>query len=167
MRKTIYLALSERLKTSGLGIPHVDLWNNNLEQLTGGKAFRTPAVFVEFEPVEWHQLSMGVRAADLRLRLHIVTKTPATPEAGSKYRARSLAHIDLAESINAVVQGFAGENFSSMTLTGTVPDHNHEQLLHEELHYATHVVDDSAARKFRRTRPAPAVSVEIQKSRRP
>jgi hypothetical protein len=165
MRKTIYLAIAERLRAAGVGILHTSLWNRNTEQLASGTAFRTPAVFVEFEPIEWGQLSMGARDADLRVRLHVVTRAVATPEDGGMYQLQALEHLDLAERINAAVQGFAGEGFNTFTLVGTVPDHEHDQLLHEELVYTTHVVDNSATKRYRAARPAPAVSAEIEKPR--
>ncbi len=169
MRKKIYLAIAQRLKNSGLDIPHISLWNNDLgpERLGGLKAFRTPAVFVEFDPIVWKQLSMGARDSDFRLRLHIVTSTPATPETSSKYQEQALAHLDLADRVNAVIQGFAGEGFGSMVLTGTVPDHSHDKLIHEELHYLTHVVDDSAARQLQSARPKPVITATITKPRQP
>ncbi len=167
MRKKIYLALVERLKTPGLGILHFSLWNKNTEQLTSQAAFRTPAAFVEFEPIVWRQLSMGARDANFRVRLHIVTQTLATPEDGNRYQEQALAHLDLADGANVAVQGLAGDGFGSFTLVETIPDHEHEQLLHEELVYTTHVIDNSAAKQFQRVRPAPAITAEIKRPRQP
>jgi hypothetical protein len=167
MRKAIYLALSERLKASGLGILRISLWNNDLERITANTAFRTPAVFIEFEPIEWRQRSLGARDADVRVHLHIITRTSATPEKGGKYQTQALAHLDLADRINAVVQGFSGDGFNTFTLVGTIPDHEHDQLIHEDLIYATHVVDTSAMKLFVRVRPQPVVTTTIKKSRQP
>ena len=66
MRKAIYKAVADRLKNQKVGVKFVSLWNRNTEQLSKQKAFRLPAVFVEFEPIEWSQLSRGARSADTR-----------------------------------------------------------------------------------------------------
>ena len=95
MRKAIYKAVADRLKNSKVGVKFVSLWNRNPEQLSKQKAFRLPAVFVEFEPIEWSQLSRGARSADVRVRLHVVTETLASPEEGGKYQDRALEHLDL------------------------------------------------------------------------
>ena len=79
MRKAIYKAVADRLKNQKVGVKFVSLWNRNTEQLSKQKAFRLPAVFVEFEPIEWSQLSRGARSADIRVRLHVVTETLALP----------------------------------------------------------------------------------------
>ena len=49
MRKAIYKAVADRLKNQKVGVKFVSLWNRNTEQLSKQKAFRLPAVFVEFE----------------------------------------------------------------------------------------------------------------------
>ena len=103
MRKAIYKAVADRLKNQKVGVKFVSLWNRNTEQLSKQKAFRLPAVFVEFEPIEWSQLSRGARAADIRVRLHVVTETLASPEEGGKYQDRALEHLDLIERIDAEV----------------------------------------------------------------
>jgi hypothetical protein len=169
MRKTIYLAIVERLKAAKLGILHFGLWNNDIERLTSLKAFRTPAVLVEFEPVEWRQRSMGARDANVRIRLHVMSKTLATPEDGGKYQAQALAHIDRAEGVNAAIQGLNGDNFNGFALVGIIPDHAHETVIHEELIYTTNVVDTSAAKQYRSVSPGPApvITASMQKPRQP
>lgn len=153
MRKIIYLAIVAKLKIAKLIIQRISLWNNDLENLSPNKAFRTPAVFVEFDPIVWQQLSLGVRAADIRLLIHVVTRTLATPEDGGKYQQEALSHLDLIEGVNVALQGLSGEAFGSLTLVETIPDHSHDTLIHETLIYTTHVVDNSAATTFQSVQP--------------
>ena len=143
MRKTIYKAITERLEEAGIGIRYISLWNRNTEQLTKQTAFRLPAVFVEFETIEWSQLTKGVRSAELKVRLHIVTQTLATPEQGGRYQDRALEHLDLIERVSAAMQGLCGEGFNGFMLIESVTDHDHERIEHHEECYVTRITDTS------------------------
>ena len=146
MRKAIYKAVADRLKNQKVGVKFVSLWNRNTEQLSKQKAFRLPAVFVEFEPIEWSQLSRGARSADIRVRLHVVTETLASPEEGGKYQDRALEHLDLIERIDAEVQGLSGEGFNCFMLVESVTDHDHERVQHDEECFVTRATDISAVK---------------------
>ena len=73
MRKQIYKAICERLTQEIPEVKHLDLWNNNIAVLSGGAVWPRPAVFVEFEAIEWKQAQNRVRRGDVAIRLHIVT----------------------------------------------------------------------------------------------
>ena len=102
MRKILFLNIAERLEQVVWidGIPtfepdaekrtgkrpvflHFDLWNENIAQLTKQRPFPTPAVFFESEPVRWSYAGQRVREAAVVLRLHVLTTTVATAEAGN------------------------------------------------------------------------------------
>lgn len=144
MRERIYKAVIQRLKAHKVGIKYFSLWNNNVYYLTKQKGFRTPAVFVEFEPIQWRQLQNRTREADMRVRLHVVTATLGTPEDGSKYQDRALEFLTLIDRINAAMQGLAGDGFNAFMLAESVPDHDHEEIMHNEECFVTHVTDTSA-----------------------
>lgn len=146
MRKAIYKAVAARLKTAKVGIQFTSLWNRNTEQLTKQKAFRMPAVFVEFEPIDWSQLSQGARSADIRVRLHVITETLASPEEGGRYQDRALEHLDLLERVSAAIQGLCGDGFNCFMLVESVTDHDHERVQHDEECYVTRVNDTSAVK---------------------
>lgn len=146
MRNVIYKAIAGRVKAAKLAIHHIDLWNQNVDKLSENRAFRFPALFVEFEPIQWAQRGQGVRAADIRVRIHIVTKAPATPEVGGKYQDRALEHLDFLESVGGAMQGLSGEGFNGFALVETVTDHNHDGITHDELCFATHVTDTSGVK---------------------
>ena len=55
MRLQIYKAICGRLTAQVPDIKHIDLWNNNIAVLSGGAVWPRPAVFVEFETIEWRQ----------------------------------------------------------------------------------------------------------------
>lgn len=146
MRKTVYKAIAARLKGAKLDIAHVSLWNRNTEQLTKQKGFRMPAVFVEFEPIQWTQLQSRARSADLRVRLHIITGTLASPEDGGKYQDKALEHLDLIESISEAIIGLCGEGFNAFMLVESLTDHEHGQIEDNEEVYITRITDTSAVK---------------------
>ena len=78
MRKQIFQAICVRL-TERVPDIHIDLWNNNVQTLNGGAVWPLPAVFVEFEPIEWRQQNNGARRGDVAVRLHLVTRAVSTP----------------------------------------------------------------------------------------
>ncbi len=83
MRKNVFKAIADAVAAVP-GVAFVDLWNNQVQTLNGGKAFALPAVFVEFEAVEWKQQNMGARRGALAVRLHVVTRAVATNLNGGK-----------------------------------------------------------------------------------
>lgn len=144
MRERIYLAIIERLKAHKVGIKHFSLWNNNLTYLTKAKGFNPPALFIEFEPIYWKQLQNRSREAPLRVRLHIITKCLGTPEDGSKYQKKALEHLSLIDRVNKALTGFSGDYFNSFMLVESITDHDHEEILHNEEIFTTHVRDVSS-----------------------
>ena len=147
MRRTIYLAIIERLKGADLGIKHISMWNNNLDRLEKERGFKLPAVFIEFEPIQWGQLQQRVKSAPVRVRLHIVTTTLATPEDGAVYQDDALEYLDLIEAVNGAIEGLSGEGFNGFMLVESIPDHNHTEVYHNEEIFTTQVTNTSAARQ--------------------
>lgn len=151
MRKELYLAIIERLKTitDGYGVSlirHFDLWNENvafIEQET----FGMPAVFIEFPPITWASLPQRVQEATITVNLHVVTRWDSPASDGSTYQSQALEYFDLLDKINAVLHCFSGENFGSFTRTGSTTNHNHESIVDNLEVYTTHVFDNSAGKK--------------------
>ena len=151
MRKTLYLALEERLKQIVFvdGEPtfepdadkrkgkrpvfqHFDMWNENILQLVKQRPFATPALLVEYDPIRWNYGGHKVREADILMRLHVVTATAATAEAGGRYQDKALERFDI---INGVTQALLSFSFDDgVRQAGTfrqaesATDHNHEQV---------------------------------------
>ena len=77
MRKQIFKAIADAVAAVP-GVAFVDLWNNQVQLLNGGSAFPVPAVFIEFEQIDWKQQNMGARRGALAVRLHVVTRAVPT-----------------------------------------------------------------------------------------
>jgi hypothetical protein len=150
MRKQLYLAVVERLKTltDDYAVKHFDVWNNNLMYVEENEAFNTPAVFVEFEPINWRQHLQGVREADVRFNLHIVTRRNMPTSNELNYAEESLAFFDLLEAINTCLHGLTQVSDSgvidALTSVSSTTDNDYDELRHDIEAYSCHVTDLSA-----------------------
>jgi len=140
MRRMLYLGLTEALKElkdeSGQPlIRHIDLWNEQVEFIEQEEPFDTPAVFIEFRPVQWRTLSGTVQQADVPFRLHVVTKWKGSAKDGSMFQEESLERFDLLDKIDAHLFNFflsARNEAVCMThRTGSSTNHNHEELVED------------------------------------
>ena len=147
MRKQIFQAICARLAEHVPDIQFIDLWNNNVATLNGGAVWPMPAVFVEFEVIEWRQQNNGARRGDVAVRLHIVTRAIATHGHTDPKMPDALAFLDLIERINTAMQGLRGDNFSGFQLTASATNHDHAELMESVERYITSAQDTSAMPK--------------------
>ncbi|MCD8266267.1 MAG: hypothetical protein LUC33_03840 [Prevotellaceae bacterium] len=150
MRKQIYQAIVERLTERVEAVKFVSIWNNNIAVLAGGAVWPRPAVFVEFESIEWRQQNKWARRGDLAVRLHVVTDAVNyNGSTDSERQERALAYFDLLDEINAAMQDLRGENFTGFMLTTSATNHDHAELIESVERYVTSVQDISAMRTDR------------------
>lgn len=148
MRKQLYLAVIERLKTivNESGEPtlkHFDLWNQNVAFIEQESIFPMPAVFIEFLPIDWKTLGGGVQSATIGFRLHIVTATPDSAADGSTYQPDALQLFDLLDDVHCALSGFRGSHFRQLQRTSSHTNHNHEELIESIESFSVNVDDVS------------------------
>ena len=159
MRKQIFQAICTRLTERVPDIQFIDLWNNNVTTLNGGAVWPLPAVFVEFEPIEWRQQGKAARRGDVAVRLHIVTRAVATHGHADPKMPDALAFLDLIERINTAMQGLRGDNFAGFMLTTSATNHDHAELMESVERYVTSAQDVSAMPK---TAPATGITPAVR-----
>lgn len=156
MRKAIFLAIADAMASvinpdlCPDGIPFVDLWNDEVNQLNGGSAFALPAVFVEFEQIDWRQENNGARRATAGVRLHVVTRSVPTHGHRDPRMAEALALFDLLNDINRAMQALRGDNFAGFQLTTSATNHAHTELVESVERFAVAVQDVTAMRRDKR-----------------
>lgn len=156
MRKAIFLGVAGALsaitndRLCPSGIPFVDLWNDEVNQLNGGTAFALPAVFVEFEQIDWHQENNGVRRATAGVRLHVITRAVPTHGHKDPRMAEALALFDLLNDINRAMQGLRGDNFAGFQLTTSATNHAHTELVESVERFTVAAQDITAMRRDKR-----------------
>ena len=111
-------------------IPHIDLWNHNVEFIEQEENWARPAVFVEFCPIRWNALVNGVEyRAEPQVNLHIVTDWAGAASAGSELEEEALEVFDLPELIHEKLSCMEGETFKVFDLEESQTNHNHEDIV--------------------------------------
>lgn len=149
MRKQLYLDFKNKLKSikdadNAPIFNHFDIWNRNVEFAEVETPFATPAVFIEFMPISWRNNSNKVQEADLRIRLHIVTRWFSGTADYSPTEQKALEYLDIADTVFKHLQGFSGSNFNRWTRTESIINHNHEGYVDSVEEYACNLRDYTA-----------------------
>lgn len=109
-------------------IKHIDLWNHNVEFIEQETAWERPAVFVEFEPIQWITIVPGVEyRAEASVRLHIVMDW--APTEGDNGMDGSGRFFELPDKIHDAIAGLEGKEFAELTLKESITNHNHEDIV--------------------------------------
>jgi hypothetical protein len=167
MRKNIYLAICEKLtelkNNNGQNlIQHFDLWNNNVQFIEEEMPFNTPAVFVEFAPIQWKYYPNRTREAVIRLRLHVVTRKTAPTDTNSQYLNESLNFLDLLDNIQNLLSGHILEGTNPLTPVASTTNHNHNELFNCIEEFDLHVIDKQAVKELNKI-PAGNLKIVIEK----
>jgi hypothetical protein len=113
MRKFIYSSIVERLKTieneeGEQAIKHFDLWNNQIEYIDEEQPFGLPAVFLEFQSINWRYQANKLYTTDLvAVKVHVVTRRAMPTAAGSDYSEAGLSFFDLIDGVRRALTGYS------------------------------------------------------------
>lgn len=151
MRKEIYSMLCDRLSRlyetaegdyvvveAGFEAPtgasrlirHIDLWNHNVEFIEQEENWERPAVFVEFQPIQWNAIHPGVEyRAEPVVSLHVVTDWQGSTSVDSPFKEESLKVFDILDFIHRVLAGQRGETFLEFDLVESRTNHNHDEII--------------------------------------
>lgn len=111
-------------------IPHIDLWNRNVEFIEQEENWARPAVFVEFCPIRWNPIVNGVEyRAEPFVKLHIVTDWNGAASDGSNLKKEALEVFDLPELIHGKLSCLKGDMFMEFDLAESQTNHNHEEIV--------------------------------------
>ena len=128
MRKQLYnhiktLLTGMRDAQNRTVIKHVDLWNNQLATIEEERPFRCPAVFIEFQPIEWRELLRTNREAEVSINLHIVT------DSRKKHYDVNTDGFELSETINSILHGTHCACSDSITMVTSYSDNDFDELM--------------------------------------
>ncbi len=130
--KQIYTSIQEALKESE--VKHFALWNEDTSQLSKVVAFGLPAVFIEFMPIRWSNLSNGARQGDINVILHLVSKRiDYTPIEGCDIHKTELDRLNFLDQTTDLVTSIQRTNGGRAMLLETSLDHNPSELFHDTL----------------------------------
>lgn len=136
MRKKIYEDMIEELCSivDGNGarkIKHIDLWNQNVAFIEGEDPWAMPAVFIEFGEINWKAIkgAQTTWKGEGTMLLHIVTPWKGSAAEGSSEMDDNLACWALADEIHHKIEGGCGSSYSNISLSQTLTNHNHEDIV--------------------------------------
>ncbi len=144
MLKTLFQAIVTQLQAEVPAIQFIDLWNDNVNNISGGAVWPTPAVFIEFEPIEWQQQGRLSRMGNVGMRLHIVNREVKHNGADDSRIDDALLRFDLLSDINVAMQTLHGRHFTTPMATTTATNHNHAELIEDVQRYVTRLQDNAA-----------------------
>lgn len=175
--KHIYQAIKQRLATV-TALAHVDWYMGQDENEGDGMVWRTPACYIEFEPIAWTMMGGNVQRGSLDFSLVLVTD--GMPDGDTMFESPALDHFAVLDSVYRKMQGFralysylsefsglAGTSNDAMLLESclrltTTPIHEQSNLLRSVTKYATTVYDYSAVRSWQQVTAALAVETELE-----
>lgn len=120
IRNSLYNALCARLSECLPTVQHIALWNRNIEFADQEQEWKCPAVFVEFESIQWYPLKeRRFFRGSSRVLLHVVTD------------ARNTAShpFQTACDVRNAVALLVGPGFTPLLPVETLTNHNHEELI--------------------------------------
>ena len=132
MSTELYTAIAEALKGVEDGIiQHIDLWNQNVEFIEEDEAWDRPAVFVEFGEIVWDPFQGPANGMSGKgeVLLHIVTDWKGSAADGSATQEETLADYELTNKIYEAMLSLRGTTFRNVSLSRTLTNHNHQELL--------------------------------------
>ena len=111
-------------------IKHIDLWNHNVEFIEQEENWERPAVFVEFQPIQWNAIQPGAEyRAEPLVSLHVVTDWQGSSSAGSEWREKSLEVFSLLDALHELLSCRTGKTFLEFDLVESRTNHNHEEII--------------------------------------
>lgn len=166
MRKQLYLDIKERLKAVKTEdgeqlFQHFDLWNRQVEFIEQETPFACPAVFVEFDPMEWKTLGNRVQGCDLNTRLHVVTEWHAGTADYSPTEQQALNFLDIIDKMVHTLQNFSTDYMNAWMRKRSITNHDHERYVDNVEEYVCHLRDTSAVRQY--TPVTPDLKITQQK----
>lgn len=126
MRKEIYLAIIEQIRSANCGIQHIGLWNEDQTTPEQAPGYTLPALLVEFGPLRWEQRGNGTKSAPALIRLHLITSLPAGSADTLPSPEEAAARYALCDAVVDALNGLAGEGFTRFQHVETVSGHKHE-----------------------------------------
>jgi hypothetical protein len=128
----------------------IDLWNNHLANLRDDYPIPFPAIFINFEEVQWRPATAnGGQLGDAIIAIHVCWENYADSyhnlTGGSTNQSTALAMFDFVENVHLAMQGYAGTHFTALQRIRTATDADHDMLIDTVIYYATTLADCALA----------------------
>lgn len=137
MEKEIYIALKQEIESNLPKLKKVALFNNQFENESVENPFEYPCCFLQFSPVNFKDLTMGVQQVEITLTTHLGFES---------YKDEDVDVLDLKQELYKVVQRFQylNGNMSMFTRIAERPNYDHNNIQVYETDYKFTVKDFTA-----------------------
>lgn len=119
MEKELYIALKKEINKKLPKIKTVGLFNNQFESENKENAFLYPCVFIQFQPNDFKDLSMGVQQFEMTITAHLGFES---------YKDEDVEILEIKQELYKVMQRFQDGYFSMMTRVAERPNYNHDNI---------------------------------------
>lgn len=160
---SFYEAIMSRLKTNIPEIKHFDLYFGQYEDEEKDLPFNTPAVFMEYTPLNWESLLNKRLESNVEFNLHVVSEVIQEVDSTTTLSIRNLghAHLLLIDKINYWMKGFNGNGFNSISNAGMEPYIANGSLIIHILKFKTRLRDDSGKHLTQSVTPSQEILTNI------
>jgi hypothetical protein len=140
--KQLYTALLNRLKTQVPELQSIDLFSNQLDNMIRDKVVFFPAVFIEFEQINFVNKSENIQEADVRLRFYLAQSIIGLDSyEGSENFVDALTVFDLKDRVNQALIYFTEPNTSDFKRVQEIYNTQYSNVYVIELLYECLYVD--------------------------
>ncbi|MDY0324491.1 MAG: hypothetical protein RBR24_10830 [Candidatus Carbobacillus sp.] len=165
MRKQLYLDIKNCLKAilkedETPVFKHFDLWNQQVDFLEKETPFAYPAIFIEFLPITWTKMGMNKQAADVTVKIHIVSRWYNNTADYNPQHLDALEYLELPDIVNNAITNFAPTAGNRFMRTASTINHNHETILDSIEEFVCNVIDISGCKQYLEVDAAPVVNVD-------
>lgn len=157
-----YESILQRLLAKEVPLEYFDVWNDQIERNADEEDtlfFNYPAIFIEFEPVEFETLGRRKQHGELNFNLIVASESlheTANIESILE-RSKGFEHLQILDAVFASLQGFNkefedGSGFGSITRTKFQYDHasSGDQIISHEMPFKCRLVDVAAMPTFQK-----------------
>lgn len=133
--KAFYTTLKAYISTNMPGILHVDLWNDQLNNLDDENPFERPAIFIELGEINWTDVNKNGKRGALPVTFHLVSDCYDT-------RADDPNAMDALDLLDLAADHFDNlklANATPLVPASTTPDNNHGNLIDGKVSYTTEI----------------------------
>ena len=162
--KNLYLDIIARIrsKITEAVLPHIDIWNNQIEQMEAQElyTFPVPAVFIELvNTQDVQQLGKGLQIYnDLTIIFHVVHQQL---DAGDGFQDRNDEVFDLKQTLYAALDNFEPDGAGMFARQSETEDKSHTNIYHFLQQYKTNFVDISRQKPIGGVFTTPPTDLEI------
>ncbi|PID89539.1 MAG: hypothetical protein CSB01_01425 [Bacteroidia bacterium] len=145
--RTIYTSIRKALKEQG-DFKKIALWREDIANISKEQVFGLPAVFIEFLPIQWKQLSNQAKQGDIALVLHLISsRLDYTPIDDDDEFQSELDRLELHEKLEGVLTSIQRPNGGRAMLLETNLDHSPSELFHDTLSFVFPLVTAQAKKE--------------------